>query len=390
MITEPVKISQSDIRRLLSAANPDAALLYLYINSGNRPEDAEADLHFSAPRYGCAAATLRQLGLWPEDRPSHIAPGERPSYCEKDVLDAMDSDNTFRSLYGEVQRLLGRSLNTEELKILLGFVRYLGLTADVISLLVCYCKERARQRGSLRNPSLRTIEKEAYNWAERGIDTVEEAAAFIQAQNVRNSRLSRLMNLIQIRGRSLTAAEERYAQSWLDMGMDDELISMAYERTCLNTGALSFGGGYAAMPLIQAQIVTEHQWLSMSEFTDLVTIAEMTPGPIAVNSATFVGTKIAGVPGALVATAGCILPACILVTLIAKLYLKYRNIAVLQSVLGSLRPAVVAMIASAGVLILRNAFWSGAIRLPARTGIWSPCSPRRFCSCGGQSSVPFW
>lgn len=240
MITEPVKISQSDIRRLLSAANPDAALLYLYINSGNRPEDAEADLHFSAPRYGCAAATLRQLGLWPEDRPSHIAPGERPSYCEKDVLDAMDSDNTFRSLYGEVQRLLGRSLNTEELKILLGFVRYLGLTADVISLLVCYCKERARQRGSLRNPSLRTIEKEAYNWAERGIDTVEEAAAFIQAQNVRNSRLSRLMNLIQIRGRSLTAAEERYAQSWLDMGMDDELISMAYERTCLNTGGLNW------------------------------------------------------------------------------------------------------------------------------------------------------
>lgn len=51
------------------------------------------------------------------------------------------------------------------------------------------------------------------------------------------------------------------------------------------------------MPLIQAQIVTEHQWLSMSEFTDLVTIAEMTPGPIAVNSATFVGTKIAGIPG---------------------------------------------------------------------------------------------
>ena len=121
----------------------------------------------------------------------------------------------------------------------------------------------------------------------------------------------------------------------------------------LQIGALSFGGGYAAMPLIQAQIVTEHQWLSMSEFTDLVTIAEMTPGPIAVNSATFVGTKIAGIPGALVATAGCILPACILVTLIAKLYLKYRNIAVLQSVLGSLRPAVVAMIASAEVVFSR-------------------------------------
>lgn len=127
----------------------------------------------------------------------------------------------------------------------------------------------------------------------------------------------------------------------------------------LQIGALSFGGGYAAMPLIEAQIVTLHGWLTMSEFADLVTIAEMTPGPIAVNAATFVGTKIAGVPGALVATAGCILPACILVTLIAKLYLKYRNIAVLQSVLGSLRPAVVAMIASAGVLILISAFWGG-------------------------------
>lgn len=131
----------------------------------------------------------------------------------------------------------------------------------------------------------------------------------------------------------------------------------------LQIGALSFGGGYAAIPLIQAQIVTNHGWLSMSEFTDLVTIAEMTPGPIAVNSATFVGTKIGGVPGALVATAGCILPACILVTLIAKLYLKYRNLAVLQSVLGSLRPAVVAMIASAGILILISAFWGGTVDL---------------------------
>lgn len=125
----------------------------------------------------------------------------------------------------------------------------------------------------------------------------------------------------------------------------------------LQIGALSFGGGYASMPLIEAQIVTGHGWLTMTEFSDLVTIAEMTPGPIAVNAATFVGTKVAGVLGALVATAGCILPACVLVTLIARLYLKYRNLTVLQSVLGSLRPAVVAMIASAGLTILMNAFW---------------------------------
>lgn len=135
----------------------------------------------------------------------------------------------------------------------------------------------------------------------------------------------------------------------------------------LQIGALSFGGGYASMPLIEAQIVTSHGWLTMTEFSDLVTIAEMTPGPIAVNAATFVGTKVAGVLGALVATAGCILPACVLVMLIARLYLKYRNLTVLQSVLGSLRPAVVAMIASAGLTILMNAFWGGRTVVLANT-----------------------
>ncbi|MBQ2855226.1 MAG: DnaD domain protein [Oscillospiraceae bacterium] len=240
MISQTLTIPQSDVRRLLSAASPDAALLYLYINTGNRPEDAARELNMNDARLQCAGATLRQLGLWPEVRPSHIAPGERPSYSEQDVLRAMDSDLDFRGLYGEVQRLLGRSLNTEELKILLGFVRYLGLPGDVISVLVCYCKERARQRGNSRNPSLRTIEKEAYAWAEQGIDTVEEAAAFISAQNVRNSRLRRLMDQLQIRGRSLTAAEEKYALRWLDMGIEEELIAMAYERTCLNTGGLNW------------------------------------------------------------------------------------------------------------------------------------------------------
>ena len=90
----------------------------------------------------------------------------------------------------------------------------------------------------------------------------------------------------------------------------------------LQIGMFSFGGGYAAMPLIQGQVVTGHGWLTMSEFTDLITISQMTPGPIAVNSATFVGLKIAGIPGAIVATAGCILPSCIIVTILAKLKAK--------------------------------------------------------------------
>lgn len=240
MLSESIKLSQGDVKRLLGAASPDAALLYLYLKSGNPLKDAGEDLQMNASRLGCAGATLRQLGLISQDRPGSFAPGERPAYSEQDVMEAMEHEISFQSLYGEIQRLLGRSLNTEELKILLGFVRYLGLPADVISVLVCYCKDRARQKGSLRNPSLRTIEKEAYAWAEKGIDTVEEAAAYIRTQNVRASRLSRLMNTLQIHGRNLTPAEERYAQSWLDMGMEEELYALAYERTCLNTGGLNW------------------------------------------------------------------------------------------------------------------------------------------------------
>ncbi len=127
----------------------------------------------------------------------------------------------------------------------------------------------------------------------------------------------------------------------------------------LQIGAFSFGGGYAAMPLIQNQVVDLHQWLSLSEFTDLITISQMTPGPIAVNSATFVGIKIAGIPGAIVATLGCILPACIIVTIIAWLYLKYRNMKSLQVVLSTLRPAVVSLIATAGLTIIISAVFGG-------------------------------
>ncbi len=240
MIAEEVKIPQGDVKKLLSAASPDGALLYLYIHSGNRLEEAESALQMSASRLSCAAATLRQLGLWPEETARFLPAGERPNYTEYDVTDALHGDRQFMALRDELQRLMGRVLNTEELKIVLGFVRYLGLPGDVISVLVCYCRDRARQRGNLRNPSLRTIEKEAYAWAEQGIDTVEAAAAYIQRQNVRNSRMHRLMNILQIRGRSLTAAEEKYAVSWLEMGFDEGCISMAYERTCLNTGGLNW------------------------------------------------------------------------------------------------------------------------------------------------------
>ena len=235
-----ITIESAQVRKLLAARSGDAALLYLHICSGGDVKSAPVALDMPPQRYQVAAATLRQLGLWPEEKKTPLVMGESPVYTEQDVLSAMDGDSSFRMLYGEIQRLLGRVMNTEELKILLSFQRYLGLSSEVISVLVSYCKDRARQKGVLRNPSLRTIEKEAYRWAEQGIDTLEEAAAFIQNQNLRTSRLGHLMELLQIRGRSLTQAEERYANAWLDMGLADEVITLAYERTCLNTGGMSW------------------------------------------------------------------------------------------------------------------------------------------------------
>ena len=239
MRVEKVTLSEKELQKLFGIGNGDAALLYIYLRSGNSIHTA-AELGLNPNQLSLAEAMLRQMGLWEEEKKVSFVPGERPAYSENDVISAMDSDGDFRSLYGEIQRLLGKHLNTEELKILLSFSRYLGLSNDVISVLVCYCKEAARNRGSLRAPSLRTIEKEAYAWAEQGIETLEQAAAYIRSRNLRNSRMEKLKQQLQIRGRNLTAGEEKYAQSWLDMGFADEVVAMAYERTCLNTGGLSW------------------------------------------------------------------------------------------------------------------------------------------------------
>ncbi len=240
MHIDAIQIDRTDVHKLLAAASSDAALLYLYIKSNNDPQCAIQELGMNESRLQCAMATLRQLGLWEEKRQSGFVPGERPAYTEQDVIHSVQNDASFQNLYGEVQRRLGRTLNTEELKILLGFVRYLGLPEDVICVLVSYCQDRVRQKGSLRNPSLRTIEKEAYAWAEAGIDTMEEAAALIHSRNVYNSRLAALLRLLQIKSRTLTPGEEKYARQWLDMGFDDGALALAYERTCLNTGGFNW------------------------------------------------------------------------------------------------------------------------------------------------------
>ncbi|WP_035051735.1 chromate transporter [Carnobacterium pleistocenium] len=123
-------------------------------------------------------------------------------------------------------------------------------------------------------------------------------------------------------------------------------------------GALSFGGGYAALPLIQEQVIEKNNWLTSTEYIDVLTISQMTPGPIALNASTFVGTKVAGIPGSIFATLGCITPSVIIVLILAVFYYKYKGLSLVQGVIKGLRPAVVALIASAGLSILLTALFN--------------------------------
>ena len=131
-------------------------------------------------------------------------PGERPVYTEQDLTREMEKGKDFGLLVGEVQRRLGRTLSTEELKILLSLRDYLRLPDEVISILISFCMQRNRARGNVRAPSMRSIEKEAYVWADNGIDTLEEAAAYMQQQLMRQSKLGSIRHALQIHDRRLT------------------------------------------------------------------------------------------------------------------------------------------------------------------------------------------
>lgn len=130
-------------------------------------------------------------------------------------------------------------------------------------------------------------------------------------------------------------------------------------------GYTSFGG-MSMVPLINDEMVS-HGWMTASEVSDIVAIAEMTPGPIAVNAATFVGIQVAGLPGALIATIGCIFPSCVIVMTLAYVYYRFRGLSVMQGILAGLRPAVIAMIASAGISLLCMALY-GQRTFPADLG----------------------
>ena len=128
----------------------------------------------------------------------------------------------------------------------------------------------------------------------------------------------------------------------------------------LKIGAFTFGGGYAMIAMIQAE-AERHGWLTQEELVDFVALSESTPGPLAVNMATFVGMRTGGVLGAIIATLGIVLPSFIIILIIAKFFEKYKKSKAVGGIMSGLKPAVVGMIGAAFISVARTVFFPSGI-----------------------------
>jgi chromate transporter len=126
--------------------------------------------------------------------------------------------------------------------------------------------------------------------------------------------------------------------------------------TFFKIGLFSFGGGYAMLPLIQQEVTTTHTWVTTTEFIDIVAISQITPGPIAINSATYIGFKTAGILGSTLATLGVVMPSIIIMIIISRFFIKFKNNKYLDYAFLGLRPATVGLIAAAAVLVSYESF----------------------------------
>ena len=253
-------ISARALDRLLAAHDGDVALLYLYWlrNDSQDPEQAAAALCRTMREIGAAEEKLRRMGLLPSfgapaqpasEKPRApgavrevLSPEEvLPQYTAEDIARRSREDPAFSAILTEAARVVGRNLSSNDMRVLFGVYDSLGLPAEVVFMLLSYCAEQYSERyGSSRRPSARAIEKLAYQWAREEIMTLEQAEAYISAQKERRGELGRIRTLLNIYGRELTATEEKYITSWLEMGFHEDAVAIAYDRTLTQTGALKW------------------------------------------------------------------------------------------------------------------------------------------------------
>lgn len=254
--TEKSNISLSVADRLIAAHDGDAALLYIYLarNPAADLDRAAHDLCRTMREVADAEEKLRRMELLPipgraassapksgQAAPETGAEDRLPQYRSEDIVRRSKSDGGFSVVLDEAAKVIGRPLNSNDMRVLFGVYDYLALPAEVILELLNYCAELYTEKfGSSRRPSARAIEKEAYAWARQEIISLEQAEAFIRRQKERRGDEGRMKAALGIHGRELTATEAKYISSWLDMGFDEEAAAIAYDRTVTNTGSLKW------------------------------------------------------------------------------------------------------------------------------------------------------
>ena len=234
--------------RLIASGSGDAALLYLYLlrkNGAASLEEAGNALRWDGARLTTAWDVLSGKGLapaMPQAAPTKPLQEEPPEYTAEDIARELDDQNSpFPALVGEVQRRLGKILSTVELKTLYTIYDFLALPAEVICLLVSWCvEEMERKYGQGRKPRMSQISKQAFVWHRLGVDTAEAADAYIKRQAELHTREGQVLALLGITGRPAVDGERKYIAAWDDMGFEDEVIRMAYERTVLKKQAMNW------------------------------------------------------------------------------------------------------------------------------------------------------
>lgn len=241
-------VSGGAAEKLIASKNPTAALLYIYIMSRGEmvsASNAAAVLGKSEQDISAAFSCLASLGLIgsaPETaQVKKTAADEMPQYTTEDVKNEMREGSVFPQLAAEAERILGRILSSDDLRKLLGMYDYLALPPEVIVLLITYCRDEviARYKGQ-RSVSMRYIEKVAFSWEKDGICTLELAESYIKSRTEIRNLSDGIRDIIGIRDRALTATEQKYIDAWAQLNLPRDVIELAYDRTVVNTGKLTW------------------------------------------------------------------------------------------------------------------------------------------------------
>lgn len=245
---ESVVLSADTARRLIQSGNGDAALAYIALTQHRGRVDCTL-LGWEKARLDRAVAALMHMGLIrspeaaapvpavkEEIEPSH----SRPEYTRADLAAALEG-REFSALTAAVENSLGKRLATPDLAMLLGLYDDVGLPADVIFLLVNFCLERsAAQYGPGRRPTMRQIEREGYIWARMGLMDQERASSHIKKVSRQREALPRMMKILGLGDRKASGSEERYMIAWSEMGFEDAVIELAYDKTVLKCKELKW------------------------------------------------------------------------------------------------------------------------------------------------------